>query len=162
MFWRREGGPLDMKDNSPIAWLLRIIAVVLVAAVVVMMFRLAAPSAAANEDVSDLPYALDAGWKGEKTCELLFENDDTRALRCTFPPGVGHERHWHPAHWGYVIEGGAFRITDETGVADRVFKAGHSWWSDGVKWHEAVNIGETTAQYLIVEPKNTAKENVED
>ena len=48
MFWRREGGPLDIKNNSPMAWLLRIIAVVLIAAVVVMMFRLAAPRAAAD------------------------------------------------------------------------------------------------------------------
>ena len=53
-----------------------------------------------------LPHAVDAGWEGEKTCELLQENESVKAYRCTFPPGVGHERHYHNAHWGYVIEGG--------------------------------------------------------
>ena len=108
MFWRREGGPLDIKDNSLMAWLLRIVAVVLVAAVVVMMFRLWAPSASAEEETSSLPYALDAGWRGEKVCELLFENDETRVGRCTFAPGVGHERHYHPPHYGYILKGTAW------------------------------------------------------
>ena len=51
MFWRREGGPLDIKNNSPMAWLLRIIAVVLIAAVVVMM-ALGAYLSSRDDDVS--------------------------------------------------------------------------------------------------------------
>ncbi len=150
MFWRREGGPLDIKNNSPMAWLLRIIAVVLIAAVVVMMFRLAAPRAAA----ADLPYAIDAGWKGEKVCELLSENEHMRVARCTFAPGVGHERHWHPPHYGYILKGGTMRITDAEGTREQETPDNASWWSDGVDWHEAVNIGETTTVYLIFEPKS--------
>lgn len=101
----------------------------------------------------DLPDPLDAGWKGEKVCELSQENKYVRALRCTFPPGVGHERHFHAPHFGYVLAGGRMRITDKSGLAERDLATGASWISDGVEWHEALNIGETTAVYLIVEPK---------
>ncbi len=109
------------------------------------------------KETSDLPNAFDAGWKGEKVCEPLFENEQMRAARCTFPPGVGHEKHWHGAHWGYVVEGATMRITDQEGGADRVVKAGSSWWSDGIAWHEVVNVGATTGVYIIVEPKGAAK-----
>jgi len=100
------------------------------------------------------PHALDAGWKGEKTCALLDDNAAMRAFRCVFAPGAGHERHFHPRHWGYVVEGGSMRVTDGKGVRDLKMKAGDSWWSDGVEWHEALNIGDTTAIYVIVEPKD--------
>ena len=30
------------------------------------------------EELPDLPEAFDAGWKGEKTCELLYETDSVR------------------------------------------------------------------------------------
>jgi quercetin dioxygenase-like cupin family protein len=109
--------------------------------------------AAANAAEQALPTALDAGWKGQKVCELLFENATVRTARCTFPPGVGHERHFHPAHWGYILESATMRITTADGTVDRDLKAGNSWWSDGIAWHEAVNIGTTTGVYLIVEPK---------
>ena len=104
-----------------------------------------------------LPEAIDAGWEGEKVCELLRENDDMRAMRCTFRPGVGHERHTHPPHFGYIIEGGLMQITDADGMREQETPAGASWWSDGVAWHEALNIGETTTVYIIVEPKGAAE-----
>jgi beta-alanine degradation protein BauB len=103
--------------------------------------------------VPPLPTAFEAGWKGEKVCEPLFENEQMRAARCTFPPGVGHERHFHPPHWGYIVQGTTMRITTEAGTTDRVLKSGANWWSDGIAWHEAVNIGSTTGIYIIVEPK---------
>jgi beta-alanine degradation protein BauB len=102
-----------------------------------------------------LPTAFDAGWKGERVCEPLFENERMRAARCTFPPGGGHERHSHPAHWGYIVQGTTMRITTATGTVDRVLKSGTNWWSDGIAWHEAVNIGPTTGVYIIMEPKPT-------
>ncbi|MCA8887507.1 MAG: cupin domain-containing protein [Parvularculaceae bacterium] len=100
-----------------------------------------------------LPDPLEAGWQGEKVCEVLQENSRMRALRCTFAPGVGHERHYHPPHFGYILEGGKMQITDESGTVERDLETGASWKSDGVKWHEAVNIGDTTSVYIIVEPK---------
>ncbi len=100
-----------------------------------------------------LPTAFEAGWHGKTVCEPLFENAALRAARCTFPPDGGHERHFHPPHWGYIVEGGTMRITDAKGTTVRELKSGSSWWSDGIAWHEAVNIGTTTSVYIIVEPK---------
>jgi len=104
-----------------------------------------------------LPDPLEAGWKSEKVCVVLQEDAALRALRCTFPPGVGHERHYHAAHFGYTLEGGKMQITDKTGTRVQEIKAGSSWKSDGVEWHEALNIGKTTAVYIIVEPKGAAR-----
>lgn len=105
-----------------------------------------------------LPDPLEAGWEGEKVCELLQETDKVRALKCTFPPGVGHERHYHAPHFGYILEGGTMRIKDANGTREQETPAGASWVSDGVDWHEALNIGETTTVYIIVEPKHARKE----
>jgi beta-alanine degradation protein BauB len=112
---------------------------------------------ATPSETSALPTAFDAGWQGKQVCEPLFENDRVRAARCVFPPGGGHERHFHPPHWGYIVQGGTMRITTKTGSVDRVLKSGANWWSDGIEWHEAVNIGSETAIYIIVEPKNGVK-----
>lgn len=111
----------------------------------------AAPAAA--EPSPALPSAFEAKWHGKTVCEPLFENAELRAARCTFPPGGGHERHTHPPHWGYIVEGGTMRITDAKGTTIRELKSGSNWWSDGIAWHEAVNIGTTTSVYIIVEPK---------
>ncbi len=113
----------------------------------------ACTSAMAVPDRS-LPSAFDAKWRGNTVCEPLFENARMRAARCTFPPGGGHERHSHPPHWGYIVAGGTMRITDAGGTNVRDLKSGASWWSDGIAWHEAVNIGNTTSVYIIVEPKS--------
>ena len=100
-----------------------------------------------------LPDPLEAGWKGEKVCIVLQENERMRALKCTFAPGVGHERHFHAPHFGYVLEDAKMRVTDKNGTRDIALKAGDTWTSDGVDWHEALNIGDTTGVYIIVEPK---------
>lgn len=122
--------------------------------IVAMLAACAAKSAPPPTTGLQLPNAFEAGWKGQEVCELLFENDRMRAARCTFPPGVGHERHYHPPHWGYIVTGSTMRITSAAGTTERVLKAGTSWWSDGIAWHEPVNIGTTTGVYVIIEPKN--------
>ncbi|WP_299195847.1 cupin domain-containing protein [uncultured Erythrobacter sp.] len=98
-----------------------------------------------------LPDALAAGWEGEPVCELQHETQTHRVLRCTFPPGVGHERHFHPAHYGYALSGGTMQLTSEQGVRVAEISTGSHYSSNGVDWHEVVNIGETTVTYLIVE-----------
>ena len=112
---------------------------------------LAAPVAGSGEEAG-LPHAFDAGWEGQATCSVLFESDTMRVARCVFPPGVGHERHYHNPHFGYVLEGSTLRIVDASGEREVTTAAGGTWSTSGVTVHEAVNIGETTTSYLIVEP----------
>ncbi len=111
----------------------------------------AAILAVAREE--QLPDPLEAGWEGESVCELLHEDESLRVLECTFPPGVGHERHYHDKHFGYVLVGGRMQITDAEGTRVAEFPDGLTWNSDGVEWHEVVNVGDTISRYLIVEPK---------
>jgi len=100
-----------------------------------------------------LPDPLQAGWMGEPVCERLHENDNHRVLRCTFAPGVGHERHFHAPNFGYALSGGRMRITDETGVREVDLATGSNFNSEGTDWHEVLNIGDTTVIYLIFEQK---------
>lgn len=116
------------------------------------LFLACIASLAAYADEPELPDPLEAGWKGEPVCEKLHEDDDQRILRCTFSPGVGHERHFHPKHFGYAIAGGRVRIIDADGVRELSLETGSSYSSDGVAWHEIENIGDSTIVYLIVEP----------
>lgn len=100
-----------------------------------------------------LPDPLEAGWKGESVCEVIEENDRVRSLRCTFPPGVGHEKHYHDAHFGYTLSGGKFRITDGSGTREVDIPTGYDFYNEKVEWHEVLNIGSDTAVFLIVEIK---------
>ena len=62
-----------------------------------------------------LPDPLAAGWNGESVCVDLHDDEKQRILRCTFPPGGGHEKHYHAPHFGYVLAGGKMRIRDDDG-----------------------------------------------
>jgi quercetin dioxygenase-like cupin family protein len=104
-----------------------------------------------NANAPALPSALEAGWQGQPVCRLLYQTATNRALRCTFPPGVGHVRHFHPRHFGYAISGGRMRITTAQGTREAELKTGSSYSSAGVGWHEVVNIGPTPVIYLIFE-----------
>jgi len=100
-----------------------------------------------------LPGPVEAGWKDASVCDVLHEDPYQRALRCTFPPNVGHERHYHARHFGYVIAGGRMQITDSTGTRVVEPATGGHFKSDGIDWHEVVNTGDSTATFLIIEPK---------
>lgn len=105
-----------------------------------------------NSDTK-LPDPLEAGWKGSKVCKVLEENDKIRALKCTFPPGVGHEKHFHAAHFAYTLSGSRFRMTDATGIREVNVPKGYNYFKEKVDWHKALNIGDSTAVFLIIEPK---------
>lgn len=114
----------------------------------------ASPAPATPETTSTpLPDPLAAGWRGAPVCEPVHEDDALRVLRCVFPPGGGHERHTHPRHFGYALQGGRMRITDARGTREVDLATGSSFASDGVDWHEVENVGETTVVYLLVEPR---------
>ena len=122
---------------------------------VALALALSLPAGWAQDD-DGLPHAFDAGWKGEAVCEVLFEDEAVRIGRCRFPPGVGHERHYHRPHFGYVLTGGTMRIEGPDGIETVETRAGASWSSDEVTVHEVLNVGHTMASYLIVEPKAPA------
>jgi quercetin dioxygenase-like cupin family protein len=100
-----------------------------------------------------LPDPLAAGWNGAPVCELISEDEKLRVLRCTFAPGVGHERHYHDAYFTYTIAGSRFKIKDTTGVREVDIPTGSSFTNEGVVWHEVLNIGDSTAVFLIIETK---------
>ncbi|MFK5981795.1 MAG: cupin domain-containing protein [Flavobacteriaceae bacterium] len=100
-----------------------------------------------------LPDPLKAGWNGESVCQLIKENKALRVLKCTFPPGVGHERHFHKPHFGYTLAGSKFKMKDTTGVKEVQVLTGTNFYSNGTEWHEVLNIGDSTAVFLIMEPK---------
>ena len=106
----------------------------------------------ANSDDS-LADPLAALWQGKPVCERLHEDQKQRVLRCTFAPGVGHERHYHKAHFGYALAGGRMRLTDASGTREVELATDSDFSSAGTAWHEVLNVGETTVVYLIVEPK---------
>ena len=101
----------------------------------------------------DLPDPVEAGWQGRPVCEILHEDDALRVFRCTFPPGIGHERHFHATHFGYALSGGTMRIVDASGTREVTLETGSSFSSDGIPWHKVINIGETEVSYLMIEPK---------
>ena len=101
----------------------------------------------------ELPDPVAAGWQGESVCEVLREDAELRIFRCTFPPGVGHERHFHPRHFGYALSGGTMRITSDAGTREVTLKTGSYFFSEGIAWHEGLNVGDTTVAYLMIEPK---------
>jgi quercetin dioxygenase-like cupin family protein len=119
---------------------------------ILMLIVSAAASAAPAEQDPTLPHAFDAGWAGQKTCTVLFEDESVRVGRCVFPPGIGHEKHYHNPHFGYVLEGSTLRIVDHRGERTITTEAGGTWSTGAVTVHEAVNIGDVTTSYLIVEP----------
>lgn len=43
------------------------------------------------------------------------------------------------------------RVTDQHGTRTAEIATGSSFSSQGVPWHEGVNIGETTVTYIMIE-----------
>ncbi len=110
-------------------------------------------SCMACENKTTLPDPLQAGWENQAVCKVVEDNPKIRVLKCTFPPGIGHERHYHASHFGYTIQGSTFRITDTTGIREVNVLTDTNFYNEGIDWHEVVNIGDSTAIFLIIEPK---------
>jgi hypothetical protein len=103
---------------------------------------------------TEMPGPLEAGWQGHRVCELLRETGRLRVLHYVFPPGTGHERHFHARHFGYALSGGDMKISDASGTRRAKLTTGSRFVSDGINWHEVLNVGASTVEYLIIEPKD--------
>ena len=90
---------------------------------------------------------------GYNYCQVLVDNENVRTLKCSFPPGVGHERYHHAPHFAYTLAGSRFRITDAGGVRKVDVPTGYHYYKPGIDWHKALNTGDSTAIFMIVEPK---------
>lgn len=100
-----------------------------------------------------LPDPVEAGWKGKEVCKVAHETNKVRILKCTFPPNVGHEKHYHKPHFGYTVKGSRFQITDSKGIRIVDAKTGSHFSNESIIEHEVLNVGDSTAVFLIVEPK---------
>lgn len=105
------------------------------------------------ETKQNLPDPLEAGWKGQSVCEILEDNSELRVLKCTFPPNVGHEMHYHTPHTGYTLRGSKFKITNSEGTRELDVPTGYVFSNDDITEHEVLNIGDSTAIFLIMEYK---------
>lgn len=45
------------------------------------------------------------------------------------------------------------RITDSNGTREVDVPTGSDFASDGLEWHEVINVGDSTGVFLIIEPK---------
>lgn len=121
---------------------------------IALFFALCTASIVLADGHDGLPHAFEAGWKGEDVCEVLFENDAMVVGKCVFAPGIGHEKHYHYPHFGYILEGDTtFRNTDADGTEDIEVTSGMTWSTDAIRIHEALNVGEEASQVLIIETK---------
>jgi|SRR5690606_3848995 len=105
------------------------------------------------KNTPDLPDAHEAGWKGQPVSEIIHEDASVRVLKCTFPPNVGHEKHYHVPHFGYTVQGSTFQITDDKGTRTVDVKTGTTFTKSEISVHEVLNVGDSTAVFLIYEPK---------
>jgi len=51
------------------------------------------------------------------------------------------------------LSGGTMRITDATGTREVKLQTGTYFSSEGIAWHEVLNVGDTVVSYLMLEPK---------
>jgi quercetin dioxygenase-like cupin family protein len=110
---------------------------------------------------ANVPDALSVEWQGKPPCEKLFEDEQVRVLRCTFPPGAVHVCHAHPAYLSYVVSGGQGQIQDAKGVRRIDVKTGAFLDAQPVPWHEFTNVGDTTIQFVVVEKKYQAAQKAD-
>ena len=110
---------------------------------------------------ADVPDALSVEWRGNHPCEKLFEDAQVRVARCTFPPGAMHVCHSHPSYLSYVVSGGQAQVQDEKGVRKVNVVAGALADVPPTPWHELINVGDTTLQFVVVEKKYQAGPTVD-
>jgi quercetin dioxygenase-like cupin family protein len=83
------------------------------------------------------------------------ENDNARVLEVIIKPGDSAKMHHHPQHMAYVIKGGQLRLTSGGKTQEMNLNDGEVVFLTD-QHHEAVNIGDSTIDLLVVEFKKTA------
>jgi beta-alanine degradation protein BauB len=83
---------------------------------------------------------------------FVDENEQMRVLRVTFQPGDTAIMHHHPQHMAYVLKGGKMKMTSEGKSQEMNLEQGKAVFLDKQN-HEAINIGSTVIDLLVVELK---------
>ena len=84
--------------------------------------------------------------------KVLNENDRVRVLEVVFKPGDVAKMHHHPDHVVYAISGGKLNFVSGGKTQDMEIKTGSVIFLDAQD-HEAKNVGNTTADLIVVELK---------
>jgi quercetin dioxygenase-like cupin family protein len=88
--------------------------------------------------------------------KLVFENERVRVMEVTFAPGQKIEKHSHPDHYAYVLEGGKLRINkDGAEPAEADLTVGQTMWIPA-EAHWAENVGKAKVRLLVTELKEPA------
>jgi beta-alanine degradation protein BauB len=84
--------------------------------------------------------------------KFVMENDRVRVLEVLFKPNEKAVMHHHPDHLIYVLKGGKAKITSAGKTNVMEMKDGQAIFLEAQD-HEAVNIGKTDLDLLVVELK---------
>jgi beta-alanine degradation protein BauB len=115
----------------------------------VIVAALAGGSARAADDL-DSPRADPTHHKVES------ENDVVRVVRYVIPPGETAPMHSHPAQVNVFFTDGDLQVTAQDGSTTVIHpKAGTAAWR-GPTVHKVVNVGSSTFEGVLVEPKGPA------
>ena len=86
--------------------------------------------------------------------QVIFESDDVKVLMVTFAPGQSDNMHEHGVITYYTIRGGKLKNTLSDGtVKEMEVSDGFVGHGNTIVKHQMQNVGEDTAQVLIVEHK---------
>ena len=86
--------------------------------------------------------------------QVIFESDDVKVLMVTFAPGQSDNMHEHGVITYYTIRGGKLKNTLSDGtVKEMEVTDGFVGHGNTIVKHQMQNVGEDTAQVLIVEHK---------
>jgi beta-alanine degradation protein BauB len=84
--------------------------------------------------------------------KVVNENDRVRVLEVVFKPGDVAKMHHHPDHVVYVLKGGRLKLTAEGKTDQLDLKTGSAIFLPAQD-HEAVNIGDSTVDLIVMELK---------
>jgi quercetin dioxygenase-like cupin family protein len=89
--------------------------------------------------------------------QVLIDNDDTRTVRWTLPPGTAIGRHVHPLPYVVVpLVGGTLTFSDDSGDREVVLTPGTAAHRPAGIDHDVSNRSDTTVDFIELEIKPRA------
>lgn len=96
--------------------------------------------------------AQDVCSSNPKYCKLLNDTAGIKMMVITLPPGARLVTHTHPVNIGYVLQGGLYKWTYNTGQTETAnMKKGDHFQGGPETPHYSWNAGNTTLQFILIE-----------